>query len=87
MDPCPSEIDNHADTICFGINFKPISFTSEVCRVSGFLPEYDEQPDIQICTAVTAVDLDNGETIILQFGQGLWFGEQMERSLINPNQL
>ena len=35
---------------------------------------------------MTAVELDSGETIILEFGQGLWFGERMEHSLINPNQ-
>jgi len=28
----------------------------------------------------------NGEVIILIFGQGLWFGNRMERSLINPYQ-
>ena len=27
-----------------------------------------------------------GETLILMFGQGLWFGDRMQRSLINPNQ-
>jgi len=27
-----------------------------------------------------------GETIILQFGQGLWFGDRLNHSLINPNQ-
>jgi len=42
--------------------------------------------DIPICTAATAVDLDTGETIILEFGQGLWFGDRMTHSLINPNQ-
>lgn len=86
FEPYPSDIDNHADTICFGKNFRPIYFTSEVCQVSPFLEEYQQQDDIQICTAATAVDLDDGETIILQFGQGLWFGNRMNRSLINPNQ-
>jgi len=31
--------------------------------------------------------LATGNTIILEFGQGLWFGERMECSLINPNQV
>ncbi len=76
-DPLPCEIDNHADTTCFGKNFRVTSFTSEVCIVSPFLSEYD---------SVTDVDLESGETIILEFGQGLWFGNRMEHSLINPNQ-
>jgi len=85
-DPLPCEIDNHADTTCFGKNFGVISFTSEVCSVSPYLSKYDSITDIPICTAATAVNLDSGETIILEFGQGLWFGERMEHSLINPNQ-
>ena len=83
-DPLPCEIDNHADTTCFGKNFRVVSFTSEVCSVSPYLSDYDTIHDIPICTASTAVDLDSGETIILEFG--LWFGERMEHSLINPNQ-
>ena len=30
--------------------------------------------------------LDSGDVVILEFGQGLWFGNSMEKSLINPNQ-
>ena len=30
--------------------------------------------------------LDLGEVVILEFGQGLWFGNRMEKPLINPNQ-
>ena len=86
MDPLPCEIDNHADTTCFGKNFREISFTSEVCSVSPYLSEYDSVEDIPICTAATAVDLDSGKTIILEFGQGLWFGDCLSHSLINPNQ-
>ena len=36
--------------------------------------------------ASIAVDMENGEAIILKFGQGLWFGERLERTLINPTQ-
>ena len=68
------------------MNFQPLYFTSEVCTVSPFLSEYGTQNDIPICTAATAFDTDDGETIILEFGQGLWFGSRMERSLLNPNQ-
>ena len=41
---------------------------------------------IQICSGATAYTLDSGEVIILIFGQGLWFGERMHKSLINPYQ-
>jgi len=77
IDLLPCELDNHVDTTCFGKNFRVISFTSEVCSVSPYLSEYESIEDIPICTAATAVDLDTRETIILEFGQGLWFGDGM----------
>ena len=54
--------------------------------MSPFLPEYTEQMNVTICTGVTALTLDSGEVVILDFGKGLWFGNRMETSLINPNQ-
>ena len=85
-DACPTEMDNHADTHCFGRNFRPLSFTSEECTVAPFLAEYSEQLNIPICTGATACTLDSGECVILVFGQGLWFGNRMDKTLLNPNQ-
>ena len=79
-------MDNHADTHCFGANFRPISFTLEECTVSPFIPEYAEHMNVSICTGINAFIIDSGEVVILEFGQGLWFGNRMEKSLINPNQ-
>ena len=43
--------------------------------------------DIPVATAVTAWDDPNsGETTLLEFNQGLWFGNKLPVSLINPNQ-
>ena len=85
-DASPTEIDSHADTHCFGQNFRPISWTGQECTVAPFLAEYSEQEHIQICTGATAYTLETGEVIILIFGQGLWFGNRMEKSLVNPYQ-
>ena len=71
-------MENHADTRCFGANFRPISFTLEECTVSLFLPEYVEQINVPFCKGVTALTLDLGEVVILEFGQGLWFVNRME---------
>ena len=54
--------------------------------MSPFLPEYAEHMNVPICTGVTALTLDSGEVVILKFGKGLWLGNRMEKSLINPNQ-
>ena len=51
-----------------------------------FFPEYAYQMNVPICTGVTDLTLDSVEVVILEFGQGLWFGNRMEKSLINPNQ-
>ena len=39
-----------------------------------------------IVTGATAVDIENGSTVVLIFVQGFWFGDIMDKSLINPNQ-
>ena len=83
---CATEVDSHADTHCFGRNFRPISWTGHECSVAPFLAEYSEQINILICTGATAYTTVDGEVVILIFGQGLWFGNRMEKSLINPYQ-
>ena len=83
-----TEIDNHADTCCFGANFTPIYFTGHVCQVQPFIDSYESMSDVQICSAATAYDdPESGATYILVFHQGLWFGPKLIHSLINPNQL
>ena len=54
--------------------------------MSPFPPEYPEQMNIPICTGITVLKLDLGEVVILEFLQGFWFVNRMEKSLINPNQ-
>lgn len=86
LDFCQTDIDNHADSHVFGKNFLPLTFTNEVCTVSGFLGT-PQATDIPIYNAATAYTNENGETLILIFGRGLWFGDKMDKSLINPNQM
>jgi hypothetical protein len=43
-----SEIDNHADTCCFGANFTPLYFTDQVCDVSPFSDAYDSMTNITL---------------------------------------
>ena len=81
-----TDIDNHADTHCFGKNFRPLHWSNLMRTVSPFLPEYESAENIEIYTAATAWTNDHGKTFILVFGQGLWFGDRIDRSLVNPNQ-
>jgi hypothetical protein len=81
------EIDNHADTSCFGSNFTPIYFTGQVCDVSPFSSDYKPKTNVQISGACTAYDdPESGRTLILECHQGLWFGTKLAHSLLNPNQ-
>ena len=54
--------------------------------MSLFHPEYTERVNVPIFTGVTALTLYSVEVVILEFGQGLWFGNRIEKSLINPKQ-
>ena len=42
--------------------------------------------NVPICTDVTALTIYSREVLILEFLQGLWLGNRMEKPLINPNQ-
>ena len=77
FDADPSDMDNHADTHVFGINFRVYFTTSKRCTITTFLPEYYKQLDVPIVTGETAVDLENGLTVVLIFGQCFWFGDRM----------
>ena len=72
------QIDNRADTTVFGSNFTVIAFTGQSCDVQAFKESLPMERDVPIATAATAYDNpETGETIILEFNQGLWFGTSM----------
>lgn len=83
-----NEDDTHADTAILGANFRLLETTGEVCDVVPYSPEYKPIKNIPIVSAVTAVQSpETGEVAILLFHQGLWYGNKMPSSLINPNQI
>ena len=83
------ELDSHADTCALGANFVPLHFTGRVCDVSPYNANtYSPERDIQIVSAATAyTDQTSGQTYILVINEGLWFGEKLSNTLLNPNQL
>ena len=70
-----------------GKNFVPLAYTNRVCDVHDFTDKVDTVSNIPVVTGATAASLPNGETVILVVHQGLYFGEDMPHSLINPNQI
>ena len=81
------EFDSHADTCCMGKNFAPLYFTEEVVDVTPFTDRYTALRDVPIAGGATHVQLSDGSEYILEIHQGLWFGDQLESSLLNPYQL
>lgn len=81
-----SELDTRADTICAGKNMRVLNWTGQTCSVKGFHSSYDALSDIPIARCATGVTI-NGYTYILVFNEALYFGETMDHSLINPNQI
>jgi hypothetical protein len=58
----------------------------QVTPYSGI--EYMPLNDIPVGTCITAYDNpENGEVILLLFGQSLYLGDRMDHSLVNPNQM
>jgi hypothetical protein len=82
------ELDTHAENCVTGSNFLICEFDGITCEVTPFTDQYQSMKDIPIVSAATAwTDDDTGETIILYFNQVLWYGDKLNHSLINPNQL
>ena len=83
-----AELDSHADTTCCGKGFQLMNETGKTVSVEPFLAQYEPVTDIPIGTCITAYDDEKtGQTYILQFHQVLYFGDRLETSLLNPNQM
>ena len=83
------ELDSHADTCALGRNFIPIHYTGRVCDVTPYNADaYEPERDIPIISGATAWTCqESGQTYILVVNEGLWFGEKLQNTLLNPNQL
>ena len=82
------EIDSHADTIVFGRNCAVIHFTERECNVSPYTDAYKPIKSVKIACAGTAWTLlASVKTYILVFNEGLWMGDKMDYTLVNPNQM
>ena len=88
LDNVRSELDTRADTICAGTNCRLIHYTGQECTVSGFhnkLGAMDKNPIATVATAWS--DEHTGQGFILIMHEVLFFGNDLDHSLINPNQI
>ena len=81
----PIDSDNNSDTHLFGANFWTFMNTRQQCTVASFITEYSEQTDFPIVMGGKYFNNNNGMEYLLVFGQGLWFGNRIKKSLNIPN--
>ena len=83
-----NEIDNHADTICAGPNWKLLELSGEFCNVTPFSAEYQPKVNVPVAKCATTYTCpESGHSIILVADQVLWFGADLHCSLLNPHQI
>ena len=66
-----------------------IEYLDQFCDVFPFLSEYEPLPNVLIVNAATVYHYPDcsGELFILLFHQVLYVGDQVEASLLCPNQM
>ena len=83
-----TELDSHADSIVAGSNCCIMHYTNRECDVSPYRDDYTPIKNVPIVQAATALTSQyTGQTYILIFNEALWMGDQMDHTLVNPNQL
>lgn len=76
-----------ADTSCAGPNWRMIENTGFTCDVFPFKEDYGAVKDVPIATCATLVEGENNSDFILIGHEMLYFGTELQRSLLNQNQI
>ena len=65
-----------------------MSFTGRECEVSPYADSYESIKKVPIVTGATGYTSPiSGKRLILIFNEALWLVDQMQHTLLNPNQL
>ena len=82
------ELDTRADTCCAGVNCRPLYFTGQQSGVQGFYRGLTLIQNVPIATVATAwADPTTGRGYILVLSEVLYFGRELDHTLIKPHQL
>ena len=83
-----SNSNSNADTCCLGKHFIIMQMTSRTADTYPFDDAYEPNVDVSIVTGATAWTTSMDQmTYILKFYELLYYGNKLNQSLINPNQL
>lgn len=84
---CKLGLDSWADTCCIGRHAHIDSYVDgRSVTAKGFASNLPELKDIPIVNCSFAYDDENGKTFLLQINNAIYLGENMEHSLLCPNQ-
>ncbi len=82
-----NDMDTMADTCCAGKNWRMIVDTGFTCDVFPFKDGYEAEKNVPVGTCATLITIGQGSEFILIRHEMLYFGKEMERSLLNQNQI
>ena len=83
-----NECDTKIDTCCLGKNFMVLEYTLRTADVYTYDPSITPIKDVPIVTGATAWDHPTtNETFIIIINEALYYGDKLDHSLINPNQI
>lgn len=83
-----NECDSNADTCCLGKNFVVLAYSTRTADVFPYDKSYRPLENVPIVLGATAFDDPRtGQTYILIINEGLYYGNKLDHSLSNPNQL
>ena len=81
-------VDTGADTTCSGAGFTVfVVYAHRYVTLRGYSDSSDEDERVPVVTAATAIDLDDGMTVIRIINEVLWLGDSQYTSLLNLNQV
>jgi hypothetical protein len=83
-----NECDTNADTCCLGRNFVVLHSTYRTADVYAYDTSIKPIQNVPIVSGATAYDdVSTGITYILVFNESLYYGDNLDHTLINPNQV
>ena len=80
-------MDTMVDTSCAGENWMALEYTGDMCDVFPYQEDYRAIKDIPVATCATMVRGEDGTDILLIGHEMLYFGNKLNHSLLNQNQI
>ena len=81
-----NESNSNADTCCLGKNFLVINYITITVDIYPYDSSYTPIQNVPIISGATAYDdPSTGQTYVLINNEGLFYGNNLDHILINPN--